>query len=569
MAAKAPDPPLRAGADRTLRHGRGRSQPNRSILWLIFPMAFAVRLVYDAGRQLVPDEAFYWVLSRHLAGGYLDHPPGVAVAIRLGTFIFGFNELGVRAFMSVMGFGAVLILMALCRRMLKDDRAVIWLGIIWICSPLMAALSTLATPDTPSVFFSVCAVALAILATEEPPNPAASAPLRPSSLLYWTAFGLATGLALDSKYTSILPALAVAAALLTTTQGRRQLLTPGPWIAIIVAIAAFWPVIQWNAHHDWASFKFQLHHGLDAEEERSHLKGFAEFVLGQFGFWTPLLMIVGLTVTIKSWLIYRRLNLSMRILLWSATVPLVFFGVSAFKSGAGEANWPAFAYFPMSILIVEDLHQNWKRVGVTWVRFGIIIALVITLVMQSPELISKVAGPKYFPHKLDEFFGWKELAQRVDLSRGYDELIVADRHQLAGELAFYMRGQPDVWCYPVHLKSGELRSRPTSFDYMPDRPDLSKVEDLVYVGGGGDAREFCKAYGFAPNDYGTWAKKLHSDGLRERSIIACSRKLIINVPLLPTTRDISPTTHAAIEQRHNRVLRRIPDTQPADTKPSP
>src|SRR5205807_4922870 len=37
-------------------------------------IALGVRLLYAAMLQLHPDEAFYWVLSRHLALGYLDHP---------------------------------------------------------------------------------------------------------------------------------------------------------------------------------------------------------------------------------------------------------------------------------------------------------------------------------------------------------------------------------------------------------------------------------------------------------------------------------------------------------------
>src|SRR5258705_11084699 len=55
-----------------------------------------LRLVAAAWTPLTFDEAYYWVWSKHLAGGYYDHPPGVAVVIRLGTIIAGDTELGVR-----------------------------------------------------------------------------------------------------------------------------------------------------------------------------------------------------------------------------------------------------------------------------------------------------------------------------------------------------------------------------------------------------------------------------------------------------------------------------------------
>src|SRR5258708_25930089 len=56
----------------------------------------ALRLVAAAWTPLTFDEAYYWMWSKHLAGGYYDHPPGVAAVIRLRTMISGDTELGVR-----------------------------------------------------------------------------------------------------------------------------------------------------------------------------------------------------------------------------------------------------------------------------------------------------------------------------------------------------------------------------------------------------------------------------------------------------------------------------------------
>src|SRR6476620_9413570 len=55
-----------------------------------------LRLGAAAWTPLTFDEAYYWMWSKHLAGGYYDHPPGVAAVIRLGTMIAGDTELGVR-----------------------------------------------------------------------------------------------------------------------------------------------------------------------------------------------------------------------------------------------------------------------------------------------------------------------------------------------------------------------------------------------------------------------------------------------------------------------------------------
>src|ERR1700726_4378887 len=56
----------------------------------------ALRVGAAAWTPLTFDEAYYWMWSKHLAGGYYDHPPGVAVVIRLGTMIAGDTEFGGR-----------------------------------------------------------------------------------------------------------------------------------------------------------------------------------------------------------------------------------------------------------------------------------------------------------------------------------------------------------------------------------------------------------------------------------------------------------------------------------------
>lgn len=55
-----------------------------------------VRLACAAMMPLSFDESLYWMWSKHLAGGYLDHPPVNPVLIRLGTTLFGDTEFGVR-----------------------------------------------------------------------------------------------------------------------------------------------------------------------------------------------------------------------------------------------------------------------------------------------------------------------------------------------------------------------------------------------------------------------------------------------------------------------------------------
>jgi hypothetical protein len=63
-------------------------------LWALLAVT-ALRLLVAALVPLAPDEAYYWVWSRALQPGYLDHPPMVALFIRAGTLLAGEGAFGI------------------------------------------------------------------------------------------------------------------------------------------------------------------------------------------------------------------------------------------------------------------------------------------------------------------------------------------------------------------------------------------------------------------------------------------------------------------------------------------
>ena len=76
---------------------------------LIVLALVALRLVAAAVTPLTFDEAYYWIWSNNLASGYYDHPPAVALVIRLGTMIAGDTEFGVRL-ASILGLQGELMI---------------------------------------------------------------------------------------------------------------------------------------------------------------------------------------------------------------------------------------------------------------------------------------------------------------------------------------------------------------------------------------------------------------------------------------------------------------------------
>src|SRR5207237_9704864 len=202
----------------------------------------ALRLVAAAWTPLTFDEAYYWMWSKHLASGYYDHPPMVALVIRLGTVIAGDTELGVRL---------VSILLALPMSWAVYRAAAILFGgmrlaataTILLNVTLMAAVGTMiVTPDAPLlVASSLVLFCLAeVLATGRG--------------AWWLAVGAAVGLALLSKYTALFFGPAILIWLIAVPKLRRWLISPWPYLGGAVAFAIFSPVIFWNADHHWMSF---------------------------------------------------------------------------------------------------------------------------------------------------------------------------------------------------------------------------------------------------------------------------------------------------------------------------
>src|SRR3954466_12970945 len=144
----------------------------------------ALRLIAAAFTPITFDEAYYWMWSKHLAGGYYDHPPLVAVVIRLGTLIAGDTELGVRL---------VSILLALPMSYAVFRAAEILFGSVRVAATaalllnitLMAAVGTMfVTPDAPLLVAS--SFVLFCLAKV----------LEPGRGAWWLAVGVAVGAAL-------------------------------------------------------------------------------------------------------------------------------------------------------------------------------------------------------------------------------------------------------------------------------------------------------------------------------------------------------------------------------------
>lgn len=429
-----------------------------------------VRLLFAAIIPLFPDEAYYWEWSRHLEPGYFDHPPAIALLIRGGTAVFGASHLGVRLLPVLSGFVAALCTAGIAR-CLAGDTAALRAAIVITCLPLAAAGLVLATPDAPLL----ATTALGMYAVVR----AIRAPIRSrESLRWWTAAGIALGLAFASKYTSILLPIGVTIAVLARPSLRARLREPGPYVACAVATLVFLPVLLWNAEHDWVSFGFQLRHGLGPPRRPdawAPLKRLGDLVGGQAGLVSPILFVLLGIATIRS--LGRRAADAAFVLAVVAAFSFLFFCFSATRQRV-EANWPAVGYVP-AIALAGAL--PWSGRGRAWLRAGAWLGGVLSAVIYLHAAFGVLPIP---PRKdpVARAAGWADVAaiaaaRKTELTAGSASRswLGADRYQDAAELAFSTPGHAFVF-------SMNLSGRPNQYDLWPRFPDLAHAgDDLLLV----------------------------------------------------------------------------------------
>src|SRR6266498_5799664 len=105
-------------------------------------------LIQSRFTELLDDEAYYWVYSKFLDWGYFDHPPMIAVLIRIGYGIFH-NELGVRLLLLLMNVLSLLVI-----ENLLDKKNVFLFYTIALSLAVLQLSGFVAVPDTPLIFFT-------------------------------------------------------------------------------------------------------------------------------------------------------------------------------------------------------------------------------------------------------------------------------------------------------------------------------------------------------------------------------------------------------------------------------
>jgi len=117
------------------------------------------------------------------------------------------------------------------------------------------------------------------------------AALKQGRLTHWFLVGVAFGGALWAKYFVVMLAAPYALFVLFDPQARRALATPGPWLAVAVALMIASPHVWWLFHTDFLPLAYVEHRAASAHGLFDHVLHPAMFAASQIFFLLPSLFI--------------------------------------------------------------------------------------------------------------------------------------------------------------------------------------------------------------------------------------------------------------------------------------
>ncbi|WP_316815521.1 ArnT family glycosyltransferase [Pedobacter nyackensis] len=394
------------------------------ILFVFLGIWTFINVIQASFVEVHADEAYYWVYSRFLDWGYFDHPPMVALFIKIGN-IFSTSTLGLRLMTVITSTMSVYLLWRIVSQYASNIKLFV---LLFSAIVLFHVYGFITTPDAPLFFFIVLFLYVYQRYVAE-------------DKFKW-AFLLALVIAgmLYSKYHGILVLF------FTILSNFKLLKRPTFWFVVVVSIAAFIPHIWWQVQNNYPSFYY---HVIDRSSAFYKFKFTTEYLIAQLALAGPLV----------GWYMYKSAvslmpdDAFIRAVKFNCVGIFIFFFISTLK-GRVEAHWTLPAMLCLLILAYVAMARysipKWfERLAIVNICLIVLVRLILIIPIDALRKIKIV----------DYYFGNETWAKGIKEKAGNAPVIFTDSFQVPSrynyytqstkgfgyDSRYYRKNQYDIW----------------------------------------------------------------------------------------------------------------------------
>ena len=322
--------------------------------------ACLVHFMWNGRYGYFRDELYYAACGQHLAWGYADHAPLIALIARFSRWLFG-DSLHALRFFPALSSGAKILLTGWIVRELGGRRyAQILAATAMLLCPIYLTMDNFLSMNAFEPVFWMLLVALSLRI------------IRTGNARLWPLFGLVAGIGILNKHSTLMFGLAFVLALAVSRQ-RAMLRTPWIWLGACIAFLIFLPNLLWEMGNHWPTI--EILRNVD-RMKNAHVT-WAQFIIQQAFLVHPVaapICIVGLWFFLRS-----RKGEAVRFLGWTYC-----FLLAEFLIFRGRIYYLAPIYpmlFAAGAVAIEAWIGNYGR---NWVKAAVLAPLVFGGLVAAP-----------------------------------------------------------------------------------------------------------------------------------------------------------------------------------------
>ncbi len=366
---------------------------------------FVVQFWSSGSYGFFVDELYYLACGEHLAWGYVDQPPLIAVVVHFTRALLGESLRAIRFPAVLAGVATVVLAAALARELGGRRWSQVMAALCVVVAPAFMAIDSFVSMNAfEPLFWTGCAWAVARV-------------IRTGEQRWWLLFGVLAGVGLLNKHSMLIFGFGITVGLMLTA-ARKALASKWVWIGLVIAVAIFLPNLLWNVENHFPFLELQANIARSGRNvampawklllEEAQLMNPLTLPVWIAGLWFLLrrVRVLGIAVVVMGLVI---VVLNPRVYYLFPLFPILFAaGAVAWEEWLGDRFvWARPVYVGAMVLVAAVLAPLAMPVLApeTYVRYAQAIHL------DQPRIENGRLGP--LPQIFADQFGWEEMTAVV------------------------------------------------------------------------------------------------------------------------------------------------------------